>query len=137
MATKPRPTFDLEQLPPDRKAEAQSFVAGRAPAPAPAPSTAPVAPGATNNPVVSQPLTSTPVSAPAAAAASAPTGVTEPAGGQGGGQPRSVLVRLPQSVIDRIDTVYAASTFKSKQSLLERWILDGINTFEQQLNIKS
>lgn len=129
MATKPRPTFDLEQLPPDRKAEAQSFVAGRAPAPAPAPSTAPVAPG--------QPVTSTPVSAPAAAAASAPTGVTEPAGGQGGGQPRSVLVRLPQSVIDRIDTVYAASTFKSKQSLLERWILDGINTFEQQLNIKS
>lgn len=135
MATKPRPTFDLEQLPADKKAEAQSFVAGRASAPAP--STAPVAPGATNNPVVSQPVTSTPVSAPAAAAASAPTGVTEPAGGQGGGQPRSVLVRLPQSVIDRIDTVYAASTFKSKQSLLERWILDGINTFEQQLNIKS
>ncbi len=132
MATKPRPTFDLEQLPADKKAEAQSFVAGRALAP----NTATVAPGVASS-VVSQPVASTPVSAPAPAAASAPAGVSEAPGGQGSGQPRSVLVRLPQSVIDRIDVVYAASTYKSKQSLFERWILDGVNTFEQQLNIKS
>jgi hypothetical protein len=47
---------------------------------------------------------------------------------------KAILTRLPESVIDRIEVVFAKSTTKSKQALIAGWIMQGLSDLESKLS---
>ena len=47
---------------------------------------------------------------------------------------KAILTRLPESVIDRIEDVFAKSTTKSKQALIAGWIMQGLSDMEAKFS---